>query len=409
VVIGEKIYYYRVKKGLTQNDLSKGICSISYLSKIENNSIQSNPEVIQLLCERLEINYEDNNTIINELKSNLFELYNAIKERNLESASELFESVTKRINLVDDPSIISLHNLMSARYWMFQREFTKALSFLDKLTAIRKNFSDDLNYYYHSFYGLYHYLNGDLKISLKYFLTAQEISEIIQKEEPEFIYQLAILYSRLGNNSMSIIKSYKAMAIFNKNANYERSVDCLILLGISYNRVKDEKSGESYLLKALKASKYLSNQKYIQSIIYHNLGFVYSSKKEHVKAIEYYKKSTEYNKNLHSETCYLLANEYYKLGDSKGAHYWINQGLDLIGNKEVDHKYKLEILKLQLEEKEESLDYEEQLQLAVVYFDKKKDLINLKKCYEKLGQYYSKKFLYKDSSFYYSKAIHLYH
>ncbi|WP_084818774.1 helix-turn-helix domain-containing protein [Tepidibacillus sp. HK-1] len=35
--IGDKIRYYRIKKGLTQSQLAEGICSKSYLSKIINN------------------------------------------------------------------------------------------------------------------------------------------------------------------------------------------------------------------------------------------------------------------------------------------------------------------------------------------------------------------------------------
>jgi len=54
---GRKIKFYREKNGITQGKLAKGICSIPYLSKIENNKTIPSEEVLHLLCERLGISY----------------------------------------------------------------------------------------------------------------------------------------------------------------------------------------------------------------------------------------------------------------------------------------------------------------------------------------------------------------
>ncbi len=57
--IGEKLYYYRNKIGLTQEQLAHGICSVSYLSKIENNKCDASPEVLELLVGKLGIPLEE--------------------------------------------------------------------------------------------------------------------------------------------------------------------------------------------------------------------------------------------------------------------------------------------------------------------------------------------------------------
>ncbi|NQD67585.1 helix-turn-helix transcriptional regulator, partial [Bacillus haikouensis] len=51
--IGSKIRFHRQKRNLTQEELSKGIISVSYLSKLENNQVTPSDDIIQLICKRL--------------------------------------------------------------------------------------------------------------------------------------------------------------------------------------------------------------------------------------------------------------------------------------------------------------------------------------------------------------------
>src|SRR5699024_9351135 len=62
--IGSKIRLHRIKKNMTQEELADGIISVSYLSKIENNQTIASDEVMEFLCQRLDIDYiieEDDN------------------------------------------------------------------------------------------------------------------------------------------------------------------------------------------------------------------------------------------------------------------------------------------------------------------------------------------------------------
>lgn len=57
--IGSMLKHYRLNKNLTLEDVSKDICSISYLCKVENNQIVPSEKNKPKLFERLEINEED--------------------------------------------------------------------------------------------------------------------------------------------------------------------------------------------------------------------------------------------------------------------------------------------------------------------------------------------------------------
>ena len=52
---GYLIYRTRIQRNWSQAGLCKGICAVSYLSKIETGKAEPSEEIIQLLMERLDL------------------------------------------------------------------------------------------------------------------------------------------------------------------------------------------------------------------------------------------------------------------------------------------------------------------------------------------------------------------
>lgn len=80
--LGTKIRSLRLSKGLSQKELSEGICSQSMLSQIEKNKHTPNFNLLVKLCDRLEVHLDDFNeysitdlTIKKNLKDKLEELF----------------------------------------------------------------------------------------------------------------------------------------------------------------------------------------------------------------------------------------------------------------------------------------------------------------------------------------------
>ncbi|HDR4441493.1 TPA: helix-turn-helix transcriptional regulator, partial [Bacillus cereus] len=79
--IGERIRHVRMQKGLTQGELVSGICSITYLSRIESGKITPSSSFIQKVSKKLEVksdylingNYE-------EIKITIFNICNKYKK-----------------------------------------------------------------------------------------------------------------------------------------------------------------------------------------------------------------------------------------------------------------------------------------------------------------------------------------
>lgn len=57
--LGSIVRKHRLSRNLTQETLAKGICSNTYLSKFENNAVPINREFIDLIMERMDLEYDN--------------------------------------------------------------------------------------------------------------------------------------------------------------------------------------------------------------------------------------------------------------------------------------------------------------------------------------------------------------
>ena len=115
--IGLIIKQERLNRNIKQTVLAKGICSTSYLSKIESNSTIPSEDVAQPLLKRLnlmleEIPLEEENKVIEDL----YALYkSAILSRDQEMVRERLQQYTSRkINFTN------LKNFYSYNLYMFR-------------------------------------------------------------------------------------------------------------------------------------------------------------------------------------------------------------------------------------------------------------------------------------------------
>ena len=92
--IGNTIRKRRLELDLTQEALAKGICSNTYISKIENNAIVANKENLYLIMERMDMPYE---TIVfpEEMVEILDRSFQCFYEKNIEHYSLLMEDIQR--------------------------------------------------------------------------------------------------------------------------------------------------------------------------------------------------------------------------------------------------------------------------------------------------------------------------
>jgi HTH-type transcriptional regulator, quorum sensing regulator NprR len=409
-MVGQRIRYYRKTKGLTQEELAQGICSVSYLSKIEKGDAKSSEEVINLLCERLGISPEE----VDESK--ILEMLNEwnmmMVDRRFEEANEASFNIEERMKGVSEPNLLLRHKLFKARYLLVQSypKYDAAKEQLEEVKELFEQLPNDLKFYYYTFKGMYNNFSKQYQKALKYFHKADkqfiQTSNIADIEAATVYYFIALTHNYLMHISSVANYSYKAVSIFDREYCYSRSADCQILLGLSYRRARNYEKAKYHLNLALKYATVFKDT-FTSGIIYHNLGYVASCQKEHVKAIEYLKKSIQFKESQSSQntanTLYVLANEYHEVGEKKTSLDLIKKGLELTKeDQEVYHH--LRILKYQVTNVDDTEFITFLTKEAIPYFEEK-GILEYEAIYSELvADMYFEQGLYKKASLYYRIA-----
>ncbi|SFE75666.1 Helix-turn-helix [Bacillus sp. OV194] len=411
MIDGKKIYFYRIKKGLTQKAACEGICSVSYLSKIENNSITASPEILQLLCERLDIETSYvSEEFIEQLKKEIFDWYQDIKYRNSEDAHLKFKEFQTQISQLNDLGLVNLFKIFSVRYYIYIDEYDKAKELLKQLSEVKKMYTTEMEFYIFQFTAHYEYLMDNYKTALYYYKKAYLLANKLNILDPDMIYQIASISSRLGYFSQALYYAKTALEAFNAEANYSKSLDCHITLGIAYSRLKDFEAAKSHYLIALNAATFNPALKIMIPNILHNMGHSYYQAEQYDEAISVLKESFQKKKGKNTAgTICLIAYNFYKKNKIKETNQWIKKGYKAT-NEGINPTYiRLKTLEFKLLQQEQTEEYQQFIEeKAVPYLENKQDRLHLIEMYEELAIYYSNKFSYKNANHYYEKLNQLY-
>lgn len=211
--IGTFIKEQRKKRQLTQDVISYGICSISYLSKIENNQIVPNEFFVREIMERLEVseeflvkNLEDRHFLELMIHHYFFEDWNLLKE------------VYDEIKAIEHNLII---NIAKFGYKIVSKEpiTYKELMLLENLVM---NMDDYELKSYLLFSALYFIRESDYKTALEILKLSEDIS--FSNDYIDALLQEQIYYvkQRLLKKNCSQYHFDEAQRLFNKYHNPKR-------------------------------------------------------------------------------------------------------------------------------------------------------------------------------------------
>lgn len=411
-MVGQRIRYYRKTKGLTQEELAQGICSVSYLSKIEKGDAKSSEEVINLLCERLGISPEE----VDESK--ILEMLNEwnmmMVNRQFEEAEATYKEINEKMKGISQPNLLLRYKLFKARYFLVQStpNLCLAKEELDSVNDLFEQLPNDLKFYFYTFNGMYKNYLSSYQEALEYFEKADkqfnQTSNLSDIEAATVYYFLGLTHNYLLHISSVANYAYKAIGIFDREYCYSRSADCQILLGLSYRRARNYEKAKYHLNLALKYSTVFKD-KYTSGVILHNLGYVAACQNQHEKAIDYLKESLQFKEARQSiqntaGTIYLLATEYYVVGDNQKAQDLINKGLKIV-NSNHEVYYHLKKLEFQLTGNDTDPEFTKFLSKDSIPFFKEKGILEYEATHsELLADIYFEQGQYKKASQYYRIA-----
>ncbi|MED5015238.1 helix-turn-helix transcriptional regulator [Geobacillus stearothermophilus] len=108
--IGQIIKIKRKELGLTQSEVCEGICSVTHLSKIENNTTNVADDVIQLICKRLNINIEEEKKRIENIELILNKFYEAMIFGKEEMVDEIRDKLEEEYYYIENSDLYILYN-----------------------------------------------------------------------------------------------------------------------------------------------------------------------------------------------------------------------------------------------------------------------------------------------------------
>ncbi|MEK4304046.1 tetratricopeptide repeat protein [Oceanobacillus sp. M60] len=415
IAIGTYIKIQRTKQKMTLGELSEGIVSLSYLSKIENQKTEPNEDIIRRLCHRLCITIDQSQEEkIGELCKNWYEMLDEnTKEKDMEAAYQEIQMLMDK-NYSNHLIMFEIHKI---NYFLFIERIDLAANKITQLKEVVNTFSVEEQYYWYLFNGRYSFAVKNYYHSMYQYKRAEKITEdhrLEEKAEADLKYYISMAHSKLRNSLEAIEYAEEALEMYMKQYSFLHCARAHNILGICYTHIKlYEKAIKNFTL-GLQLAETIHDKKVVQKI-HQNLGYLYASKGDSTKAIEYYKgilNDSDVSANTKVEITASLVREYYHSNYYDEAEEYIDYGLSVfydLKDKQpyLVYKYILRSYNYLLEEQ---FNLFEQLLVKdlLPLLKKQKDYVNFILYSELLAKRYEGNNNYKDAAQYYREVNQMY-
>ncbi|MFX3623658.1 MAG: tetratricopeptide repeat protein [Ectobacillus sp.] len=407
--VGKLIFYKRIEKGLKQDELCQGICSVSYLSKIENDKISASEEILQLLCNRLGIKLSDVQNIEQEIKQTLDEWHAVLVHMEKEKAEALYLRLKERIQRVTDFEIINYYNLLYLRYLLMIRDLDKASIVAQDLKKVSHKYSAFQAMLYIYLTGLISCMQGEWGLGTKRLVEAEKRAKQVNYFEAGMYYNLALSQSQVENIPMALYFADIAIEGFRNECKFRNIIDCQVIMAINYARMGEYDKALRYYENIMRVAHSFADKERILAMVLHNMGYLYSKKKQYEQAIELYLESLKYKaegSDSYIRTVYEMVMQYINLKRIKEAEAWLKKGIALAEQNNVEKKTLYSLLVLYYKHYKKPLEYKELLeQKAIPFFKQTEQWSDLRKLYIELAEYFENILEYKESIRCYKLAV----
>lgn len=406
---GSLIKQHRKFKNLTLEELARGICSVSYLSKIEHNTINASDEIYRLLGERLNIKLTDINQEFDEdIYKDLLEWHEAIQYRDLSLMKEYQTKNKESLKNNHNIELTNLYRVILARHTLKINDKAIPDEMIKELDNIYTNSTKEFQFFYHKTIGVHCLLIMELRQALHHFHQADKLMKKVPNEDTENYFHLTLVYSQVHSAVESNYYAHKALDGYVQALDYDRIVDTYMIIAINYQTLNIYTLAEEYYLKLLKISKY-----HLKSLekrrIYHNLGFIYANQEKYTEALEALEKAYSIDTEevfFRISTIYMLASTNYYCGDMEKCWEYIEKGEHETNTHDIwFFKYKFFILRNTIMNTTHEDDFIEKLENEIIpSLRENNEYGEYKSLLEMLGNLYYDKRMYKKSAMFFKEA-----
>lgn len=341
-MVGTKLKRLRKQKRLTQEVLSRGIISVSYLSAIENNQKELPDHLLSLFADRLEVSTEfllgtEDKERSEGIKLQLQEARDLLYRDQYEEADTLLRAVPL---LVKDYYNVELQidmSIVKAMYYINSGNITQAEEIIDRLMLYDIFKYPNLYFRFLRIVGVIHYHKGNYLLSIERYKQAFELDidadidvdiDKIAVDNALLFNNMGISYFRLGHVHKALSYIKEAINKFQKSGCLYNAVEAQITLGGIYYKMQDWKKSYQLFLNISKVSVEIGNVN-LEARVFHYLGMIHLQLKNVELGISYLEKALAYKREIgnsrdYSATLVELAEAYYEQRDYEAFSHYID-------------------------------------------------------------------------------------
>ncbi|MEJ6529061.1 tetratricopeptide repeat protein [Exiguobacterium sp. USCH10] len=374
---GNVIKVERMRKNMKQSVLARGICSISYLSKIENNQTSPSETVLELIFERLELDiplYYDFSEKVHQVK---FEIREILKEAILSRKEENYlkkieEYKTNPVVLQSKELYITLM-ITLARFGMTPKGNSNYLIEVGWIED-QLDFDNRLRYdIIHCLY-MFQYQTADRETIIN---LLEQIGQRLKNtnmpdwEVADMHYIIGALYHRFTDYLQAIENVRASIGYFQDNFCLERIIESHMIIGLSFKRRKRYTTALEHYEKAAKVAETARLNNYF-GMLYNNIGDIHFLIGDQEKAQQYFLDGFNLKEDKKSKLLSVMSLLEVNVAQQniEGIMKWLETGYELKGNEGnlIEFRYHFDIY-LNKYKLEDHNAFIESLKRAVDYFE----------------------------------------
>lgn len=299
-ITGYLIRYHRLQQNLSQEGLCKGICVISYLSKIEQGKADADPVIVHALFHQLNRKYYDDSVLMSQYKDYL----HAYFEHHFmdEDTAGYAEKIKKqREKLLCSPLFLS--------YLLFElyedMDTAKVDKDLQELSSFEAYMTEEQLFLYDLAYAQ----QSDHELKLKYLKKADKLKQCSITQ-----WFLGVFYAEIGQYSEALQSHQKALVLANEEGMFHISALVMISIGNHYANMGVEQLMHVYYKKAMTAARAVRQDDLLKQV-YYNLGATYEEWGHHEQAIHYLEKAISKQRHQNFMIYHKLSFAYCHIGN----------------------------------------------------------------------------------------------
>lgn len=402
----------RIKQNMTQKTLALGICSTSYLSKIEKEHVIPKKSIQDKLLKRLNINIHlmrvsEEQQFLNELKNAWQQVIFINNMDHAQIAWNHFNQFNIEFTKLED---FYLCNLYLQRIATIAR---KSLLETDEIeqafTSVLHSLTFQQQFIYYINCGHHNLVNKNYNKSIECIKNAQNLYDAHQEHIDswligDFHLLSSEIYYAIFQYSQATTLANKAIKLFEELNLETPLINAYIHLGVIYNRTEYLNEAYQMFENAYKIALKYEKKEFYGKIL-QNLGYTASLLEDSKKALAYYKKSMSYKYALESKLLVIhsMIKEYSKLNQVTLLNKWSTKGLHLLNESSIQPRLKIYYYHFKIYRIVHEIDdLDEQLIVdALTYFKLHHDYLHLQKYTYSIAQVYMSKNDFEKSTLYF--------